>query len=156
MRFWMIALASAAGIGLAAEEAFADRGRHGQSSASRPHHHSKPHHGSRPQRHHAGPRHHHHHARPHHRHYGHARSHHHHYRYGWWPGLVIAPAFAAGYYYAPPPVYAAPPAVVAPPVVPSLNSGYWYYCPDNRLYYPYAVECPSGWMQVRPDAVPPG
>lgn len=63
---------------------------------------------------------------------------------------MIAPAFAAGYYYAPPPVYAAPPAA-APPVVPSLNSGYWYYCPDNRLYYPYAVECPSGWLQVQPN-----
>jgi len=59
------------------------------------------------------------------------------------------PAFPS-YYHAPAPVIVAPPVVAAPPVQPSLNSGYWYFCPDYRIYYPYVLECPSGWLAVVP------
>lgn len=33
-------------------------------------------------------------------------------------------------------------------------SGYWYYCPDSRTYYPYAQTCPSAWLQVVPQTSP--
>jgi hypothetical protein len=35
-------------------------------------------------------------------------------------------------------------------------SGYWYYCPDSRSYYPYTQSCPSPWMQVVPQTSPEG
>ncbi|MBI2969882.1 MAG: hypothetical protein HYY36_03995, partial [Gammaproteobacteria bacterium] len=28
------------------------------------------------------------------------------------------------------------------PAVQPAPSGYWYYCPDSRTYYPYAQTCP--------------
>ena len=73
------------------------------------------------------------------------------------PGRVfIAPAFPRRFYYVPAPYYySAPPVYAAAPIVtPSLNSGYWYFCPDNRLYYPQALECPSGWLTVVPGGQP--
>ena len=33
-------------------------------------------------------------------------------------------------------------------------SGYWYYCPDSKTYYPYAQTCPSPWLQVIPQTNP--
>ncbi|MBI1731572.1 MAG: hypothetical protein HYR49_02225 [Gammaproteobacteria bacterium] len=35
-------------------------------------------------------------------------------------------------------------------------SGFWYYCPDSRTYYPYAQSCPSPWLQVVPQTSPQG
>ncbi|HYB71975.1 MAG TPA: hypothetical protein VED18_01285 [Candidatus Sulfotelmatobacter sp.] len=31
----------------------------------------------------------------------------------------------------------------------------WYYCREANGYYPYVQQCPSGWMQVPPQATPP-
>ncbi|MGH7333122.1 MAG: hypothetical protein ACREKS_10345 [Candidatus Rokuibacteriota bacterium] len=33
-------------------------------------------------------------------------------------------------------------------------SQYWYYCEDERGYYPYVQQCPRGWMTVVPPASP--
>jgi hypothetical protein len=138
MKLWVISLGLAAGLGLAGEDAFADR-RHGGSSAHRPHHQSRPHHGQ----------HHRHHARPH--------GHHHHHRghshLGFWAApLIVAPPLYY-YYSAPPPVeYIEQPRAGGPPA--SVTNGYWYYCRDNRLYYPYTQQCPSAWMQVAPGTTP--
>jgi len=129
VNIWVLALALAAGLGLVAEEAFADRSRHNSSSA---HQHRQ--HQPRAQ--------HQHRERPHHLH-PHRYHHHHHVR----PRIAIVPAFP-GYYYAPAPV------IVAPPVLPSMDSGYWYFCPDSRAYYPYVLECPSGWLAVVPGTAP--
>ena len=30
------------------------------------------------------------------------------------------------------------------------GAGYWYYCAESRLYYPYVRECPAGWQRVAP------
>ncbi len=144
MKLWVMALGLAAGLGLAGEDAFADR-RGGGSSAHRSHNHSSAqrHHQSRP--HHGN--HHRHHARPHHRH------HHGHSHWGFWAAPVIAAPLAYDYYSAPPPVeYIEQPRAAGPPA--SVTNGYWYYCPDNRLYYPYTQQCPSPWMQVAPGTTP--
>lgn len=31
---------------------------------------------------------------------------------------------------------------------------YWYWCEKSKAYYPYVQECPTGWMQVVPQASP--
>ena len=31
---------------------------------------------------------------------------------------------------------------------------YWYYCQNTQGYYPYIPTCPSGWIEVDPDATP--
>jgi hypothetical protein len=132
MKVWVIALGLAAGLGLAGEDAFADR-RGGGSFAHRSHNHSSA------QRHHQ--------SRPHHRHY-HGHSH-----WGFWAAPVIVAPLAYYYYSAPPPVeYIEQPRAAGPPA--SVTNGYWYYCPDNRLYYPYTQQCPSPWMQVAPGTTP--
>ncbi len=78
--------------------------------------------------------------------------------------------YGAPYYYAPPVVYA-PPAYsyYSPPVIVPPASGYveqppaasastpdawWYYCAEQKAYYPYVKECPGGWQKV-PPAPPP-
>jgi hypothetical protein len=30
----------------------------------------------------------------------------------------------------------------------SAPSGFWYYCPESKAYYPYVRECPGGWQTV--------
>ncbi len=60
------------------------------------------------------------------------------------PGPAFGPPVV--YYPYPAPVYAAPVGSFASPPPPQ----YWYYCPDNRLYYPYTQHCPGGWLQVVP------
>jgi len=67
----------------------------------------------------------------------------------------------------PAPYYTPYPAVVTVPasptayveqdgqVTPDPDSGYWYYCPDAKAYYPYVKECPGGWQQVTPQPPPP-
>ena len=32
----------------------------------------------------------------------------------------------------------------------SPESGYWYYCPGSKTYYPYVKDCPAGWQRVSP------
>jgi hypothetical protein len=39
---------------------------------------------------------------------------------------------------------------------PAAGTGYWYYCPESKTYYPYAQTCPSPWMQVVPQTSPQG
>jgi hypothetical protein len=135
MKVWVIALGLAAGLGLAGEDAVADR-RHGGSSAQRHHHQSRPHQGHHQR----------HHARPH-------RHHHSHSHLGFWAAPMIAAPLAYYYYSTPPPVeYIEQPRAAGPPA--SVTNGYWYYCPDNRLYYPYTQQCPSVWMQVAPGTMP--
>lgn len=77
--------------------------------------------------------------------------------------IAVAPVIVPRrYYYVPAPVYVAPPVYVVPPVaaaapmvLPDMNSGYWYFCPDSRAYYPQVLECPSGWLQVAPNTAGP-
>jgi hypothetical protein len=147
MKAWMMVLGLAAGLGLAGEDAFADR-RGGGSSAQRSHSHSSSqrHHHNHSFRPHQGHRQHHSHSRRHHHHHGHS-----HLRFWAAPVIVAPPAYY--YYSAPPPVeYIEKPRSAGPPA--SVTNGYWYYCPDNRLYYPYTQECPSAWMQVAPGTPP--
>ena len=40
------------------------------------------------------------------------------------------------------------------PAAAPAASGYWYYCPDSRAYYPYAQTCPTPWLQVVPQTSP--
>jgi hypothetical protein len=139
MKAWVIALGLAAGLGLAGEDAFADR-RGGGSSAQRHHHQARPQHGNQ-HRHHARP-----HRHDHHHHHGHSQL-----RF-WAAPLIVAPPLYH-YYSAPPPVeYIEQPRAVGPPA--SVTTGYLYYCPDNQLYYPYTQQCPSAWMQVAPGTTP--
>jgi len=141
MKGWLIVLVSAAGLGLMAEDAFAQRSRSQSSSAQQHRQHSSNQHrqhGSHQQRHH----------------------HHGHHRHGWvGAGIVFAPAYwpwyGYGYGYAPAPLYVAPPVAVAPAVDPSMNSGYWYFCPDTRAFYPHVMECRSGWQAMVPGSPPP-
>src|SRR5690349_6308258 len=70
-------------------------------------------------------------------------------------GVVIG---GPGYWYPPPyyyPHYYYSPSVVAVPVEPPTNierdagqgdeDGYWYYCSEAKVYYPYVKDCPGGW-----------
>ena len=135
MKSWVIVLVSAASLGLMAEDAFAQRSRGNSSSAGQHRHHSTQSHG--------------------HHYYNHGHGHHSH---GWvGAGIVFAPAYWPwyAYPYTPAPVYAAPPVVVEPAVAPSMNSGYWYFCPDTRAFYPHVMECRSGWQAMVPGSPPP-
>ena len=51
-----------------------------------------------------------------------------------------------------PPIYVEQPVLqVAPPIsVSQPETNYWYYCEAHKAYYPYAKECPAGWMKVVP------
>jgi hypothetical protein len=40
------------------------------------------------------------------------------------------------------------PAFIEPPPVYVQPSGYWYYCPSARAYYPYVAACPEPWVPV--------
>jgi hypothetical protein len=70
------------------------------------------------------------------------------------------------WYYYPAPVYPypdpyTPPAIIvqAPPPAPTQAPPalqYWYYCASSKAYYPYVSNCPEAWMQVVPQATPPG
>jgi hypothetical protein len=78
-----------------------------------------------------------------------------------WPGY-----YGYGPYYGYNPYYY-PPVVTAPAAPttyieqsqdqepnPDQNSGYWYYCPDSKTYYPYVKQCASSWQQVAPQPPP--
>jgi hypothetical protein len=66
----------------------------------------------------------------------------------WYPPLYPYPA-----------AYPYPPAVVVPAprvyverddaaIAQDSAPGYWYYCRDTNLYYPYAKECAGPWERV--------
>lgn len=68
--------------------------------------------------------------------------------FGYWP-WYDAPS---GYYYPPEAGM-----VYRPPVYVEHGdeqSGYWYYCTNPQGYYPYVVQCPGGWQQVKPQPPP--
>lgn len=122
MGWWVLAAMFAAALGVMAQEAGAHRER---TEASRP-------------RHNVQPRHHH-------------------------PkiirpatGIVVVPALVPRYYPYPPswysgysPFYAVPAPMSAPNFATDA-SGYAYFCPDSRRYYPDVRECASGWLAVVP------
>jgi hypothetical protein len=62
-------------------------------------------------------------------------------RSGWW--WVVGPTW----YYYPAPIYPYPDPYW-PPDAGAVAPGYWFYCPDNGAYYPYAADCPGGWNGV--------
>lgn len=97
--------------------------------------------------------------------------------YGWGAsiGLGFAPYWGLGYYapgyygspyYSPivieqagPQVYIEQNPLPIQPVptagpTPTLQTGYWYYCPASKGYYPYVKDCRMGWERVSP--LPPG
>jgi hypothetical protein len=59
-----------------------------------------------------------------------------------WP-WYWGPSYAA----TPPPVYNEA-LVQTPPT--SATPSYWYYCAESGAYYPYARQCPGGWLRVVP------
>ena len=78
---------------------------------------------------------------------------------GYWPGYYYPPYYPAYYppYYpqvpAAPPVYieqGVPQAAPSQAPAPGQSSGWWYYCAESQMYYPYAKQCPSGWQRVTP------
>lgn len=104
-----------------------------------------------------------------HRSYHGYHSHGGHWRSGVRLGIVIgAPAYWYGaypsYYYPYPPAYYPPVVTVpaSPPVyvergdtqAPPEVQNYWYYCPDEKAYYPYVKQCPGGWQRVVPQPPP--
>ena len=34
--------------------------------------------------------------------------------------------------------------------LPAYISGYWYYCPASKTYYPYVKSCEEPWQAVQP------
>ena len=91
------------------------------------------------------------------------------------PMVIASPVYYSPPVYYAPPMYSAPstyspdygstPSYSSPPSYadsesnyaeqpPSSGQGieYRYFCPDTKLYYPEASECPSGWMKVVPDS----
>jgi hypothetical protein len=68
--------------------------------------------------------------------------------------------FAYPWWYYPPPYYY--PAYYHPQPVTYIEQGvpqeepvgWWYYCESSTSYYPYANECPDGWVRV-PAEPPP-
>jgi hypothetical protein len=79
-------------------------------------------------------------------------------RLGWW--WVVDGAW----YFYPAPIYPypdpyVPPTVVTqapPPPLTQSSPQYWYYCTSAKAYYPYATDCPEGWVPVVPQPPPPG
>jgi hypothetical protein len=79
--------------------------------------------------------------------------------WGWYPYPYPYPyAYPYGYPYASP--YVSPPVVIQPAQPPVViqqppQPQYWYFCKEANGYYPYVQQCPSAWMQVLPQAMPP-
>ena len=76
--------------------------------------------------------------------------HHHHFHDHFFFGAFFGdPLFWGPYpYHAYPPTYymeEAPPVYVQ-------QSGYWYYCPTSRVYFPYVTNCDVPWQRVLPQA----
>lgn len=78
---------------------------------------------------------------------------------GYYPGYY-SPwyDYPPGYAYEPPVVYVQPTPAAAPAPLasaPAAQQGFWYYCADSKMYYPYAKDCPSPWQQVSPQPPAP-
>ena len=61
---------------------------------------------------------------------------------------VYAPPPAPIVISTPPTVYVEQPAVSV--AVPTLETGYWYYCKEAQAYYPYVKQCAGPWQKVAP------
>lgn len=92
-------------------------------------------------------------------HGGHYRSH---VRFGVFIGAPAFWYYPPPYYYPPvvavpssPPVYIEQSETQAAPAAPEQSPAYWYYCADQKAYYPYVKQCPGGWQRVSPQP-PPG
>lgn len=94
------------------------------------------------------------------------------FNYGYYPYSYYGASHYGSPYYSPAPVYY-PPVQPAPVVyterddasqfkvqeVPENSSqntqeSWWYYCVDSKTYYPYANQCPGGWLKVAPQPAP--
>ena len=71
-------------------------------------------------------------------------------------GIVVVPALVPRYYTYPPswfsgysPFFTVP-APMSGPGYAIDASGYAYFCPDSKRYYPEVRECPAGWLAVVP------
>ena len=73
------------------------------------------------------------------------------------PGYYYYPWWYAPYYY-PPAVVERQPDVTyieqepAQTVPENEQPGFWYYCADAKVYFPYVKQCPGGWQRVVPQA----
>ena len=79
---------------------------------------------------------------------------------GFYPGYWYGAPYYVGPPYYGPPVYTSPPVVIQQPPVyveksQELPSGYWYFCPSSKAYYPYVNDCPEDWQRVSPMPPPP-
>jgi hypothetical protein len=99
------------------------------------------------------------------RHPGHGHAYgHHKYDHGYRSSFSIVlgmPLYWPPYHYSPYRWYSRPPVIVQQAPVTYVQrepaaepSGYWYFCPETRSYYPYTQTCPSEWLQVVPQTVP--
>lgn len=71
--------------------------------------------------------------------------------------IRLGAIFPAYWYYSPP-LYSS--SAVVLPYVPldyiekgperASPESYWYYCPEEKTYYPYIEQCPGGWQAVVP------
>jgi len=82
-------------------------------------------------------------------------------------GVVIGAPFYPWWYY--PPYYYYP-QVITVPAAPTTYieqgspqtgpapqpQGYWYYCAESKIYYPYVKECAGSWQRVTPQPPPGG
>lgn len=82
------------------------------------------------------------------RHHGH---HHHHHHGASFVGVGFGFAYP-WYWHYPPPYY--PVTYVEQGASAKEPGGWWYYCESSTSYYPYANECPDGWVRV-PAEPPP-
>ncbi len=89
--------------------------------------------------------------------------HHHHHRHHSHSGLSLGFVFGGPLWYPAPAYsypYAYPPAVVVnpaprlyierddPAIARESSPGYWYYCRESNVYYPYVKECAGSWERV--------
>jgi hypothetical protein len=65
-----------------------------------------------------------------------------------WYWYYPPPYYYPGYYHPHPVTYIEQGAAAEEP------GGWWYYCESSTSYYPYANECPDGWVRV-PAEPPP-
>lgn len=74
--------------------------------------------------------------------------------YGGYYGYPYYPYYSYPYYpaYYPSPVVVQqqPTTYVEQPQVQDQPSGYWYFCPASKAYYPYVKDCAAGWQRVAP------
>lgn len=66
--------------------------------------------------------------------------------YPYWPHVPVVPVVVSP---PPPPVYIEQ-RPLPQAAVPTLESGYWYYCVEAGGYYPQVSVCPGDWRKVAP------